>query len=85
MNRTRFEADIETEGRRIEQALAECLALGGVKAGALDAIFLTGGSTAVPAIYRACTRLAGHARIVEGDKFGSVGLGLAANARVRFG
>ena len=84
IDRSRFETDILHETSRVETALAECLALAGVEADALDAIFLTGGSTAVPAIYRACTRLAGLAHVVEGDKFGSVGLGLAADAAARF-
>ena len=85
VRRVRFEETIAGEVGRIDSAIAECFGKAGVTPKDIDAIFLTGGSTSVPAVYRACTGLSRHARIVSGDRFGSVGLGLAIDAQARFG
>jgi hypothetical chaperone protein len=50
----------------------------------IDTIFLTGGSTAVPSLYGAVIALFPHAKIVSGDRFGSVGMGLAVDAKRKF-
>ena len=82
--RAKFQTSIERELGGISRAIAECLELGGVTAEEVSALFLTGGSTAVPAVYQACTEAAPGAKVVEGDKFGSVGLGLALDAAARY-
>jgi hypothetical chaperone protein len=85
VERARFESAIGQEVSRIESAIAACYGSAGVGPQDVDAVFLTGGSTSVPAVYRACTGLSRTARIVPGDRFGSVGLGLAIDAAARFG
>ena len=45
----------------------------------------TGGSTAIPQFRDPIRALFPEARVVEGDAFGSVGLGLALDAQRKFG
>jgi hypothetical chaperone protein len=70
---------------RIMGAIASCLAQAGLKAGAIDALFLTGGTTQIPHVRAAVTKALGAAKLVEGDTFGSVGLGLTVEAQRRYG
>jgi hypothetical chaperone protein len=51
----------------------------------IETLFLTGGSTAIPQLRDAVAALFPQARVVKGDVFGSVGLGLALDAQRRFG
>lgn len=85
VSRAALEAALARDIDAIIAGIDRCLALAGVGADAVQSVFLTGGSTAIPAIRR---RILGHlpgARPVEGDIFGSVGLGLAIDAARRFG
>lgn len=50
----------------------------------IDVIFLTGGSSAIPAVRAAIAAIAPQAKVVEGDLFGSVGLGLGLDAARKF-
>ena len=56
----------------------------GVEASDITAVFLTGGSTAVPLARRRILSLVPQASVIEGDMFGSVGLGLALDAQRKF-
>jgi hypothetical chaperone protein len=56
-----------------------------VKGGEIQSVFLTGGSTAIAEVRRLILQRVPNARPVEGDMFGSVGLGLAIDAERRFG
>ena len=87
---------VETDAGLLEQAIAdqlrtltrrltETVADSGLAPERIDAVFLTGGSTAIPAVRAALTALTPQARIVEGDKFGAVGLGLGLDAARKFG
>lgn len=69
----------------LSRAAKETLTASGVAGGRIDALFLTGGSTAIPAVRAAISAHTPHARIVEGDRFGAVGLGLGLDARRKFG
>ena len=51
----------------------------------IETMVLTGGSTALPQVRQSIRALMPQARIVEGDAFGSVGLGLALDAKRKFG
>lgn len=62
-----------------------CLAQAGLPADRIDALFLTGGSTGLPHLRAALAAALPGARIVAGDTFGSVGLGLTIAAEARFG
>ena len=59
--------------------------MAGVECGAVQTVFLTGGSTALPLVRDSLTSLLPQAKIVAGDTFGSVGTGLAIDAAQRFG
>ena len=80
-----LEAAIADQLRTLNRRLAETVADSGLAPERIDAVFLTGGSTAIPAVREALTRLTPNARIVEGDKFGAVGLGLGLDAARKFG
>lgn len=69
---------------RIVQAIDACLRAAGVTADAIQSVFLTGGSTAVPEIRRQVLSHLPNAKPVTGDLFGSVGLGLAIDAARKF-
>lgn len=68
---------------RIETTVARLLADAGVSA--VDTLFFTGGSSRVPCLRERVSALLPGARSVEGDLFGSIGAGLALDARRKFG
>ncbi len=70
---------------RIAGKIASCLAAAGLKADAIDALFLTGGSTRLSHVRAAICACVPQARVIEGDTFGSVGTGLAIEAQRRYG
>jgi len=69
---------------RIEDKLHEVVAVAGLTADRIDTMILTGGSTRIPMILGRLRRNFANARFVETDAFGSVGLGLALDARRKF-
>jgi hypothetical chaperone protein len=83
--RDRFEAAIAAEIERVGAAAQRCLDQAGVRPDALDTLFFTGGSSAVPVLRDALSQRFPRARAVEGDLYGSVGCGLAVVARQRYG
>jgi hypothetical chaperone protein len=70
---------------RIGDTIGLTLNMAGLKAGRIETLILTGGSTQIPAILASLRSLFPQARFVETDAFGSVGLGLALEARRVFG
>ena len=74
-------ADIERVTATVRQTIADA----GVAASNITAVFLTGGSTAIPLAKRRILSLVPQASVIEGDMFGSVGLGLALDAQRKFG
>lgn len=70
---------------RLGAMTADCLTQAGITPDRIDAVFLTGGSTLLPAVRAAITGALPQARIVEGDKFGAVGYGLTLEAKRRYG
>lgn len=70
---------------RIGTRIRDCLAEAGVTPDRIDAVFLTGGSTLLPQVRAAILAQAPGARVVEGNIFGSVGLGLTVEAQRRYG
>lgn len=71
--------------RRIGERVGACLAAAGVTADAIDAVFLTGGSTRLQHVRSAILAAVPEARAVAGNVFGSVGMGLALEAGRRYG
>lgn len=71
--------------RNLSATLDETIEAAGLAPGRLDAVFLTGGSTAIPAVRQAIVDKCPQARVIEGDVFGAVGLGLGLDAARKFG
>jgi hypothetical chaperone protein len=69
----------------VEQTVARLLSDAGVAAAGIDTVFFTGGSSSVPLLRQRILALTPQARCVEGDLFGSIGAGLALDARRKFG
>jgi hypothetical chaperone protein len=80
-----LEGSIADRLGQLEACVKATLESSGLGAERIDVIFLTGGSTAVPAVRRAVTGLTPQAKIVEGDLFGAVGIGLGLDAQRKFG
>ena len=85
ITRKKFECDIESEKEMIVFKINECLRHAGVPSSKIHTLFMTGGSTAIPLIAQACRNAVPSARMVEGSRFGSVGMGLAIDAGIKFG
>ena len=66
--------------RMVAARIGLCLSQAGIAADAVDALFLTGGSTGLPHLRAALAAALPRARVVAGDTFGSVGLGLTVEA-----
>jgi hypothetical chaperone protein len=84
-SRPAFEAATAAETEQIAASIRDCLCQAGVGATAINTLFLTGGTSAIPAVRAACQATVPQARLVEGDRFGSVGLGLTIHAGVLSG
>ncbi|GJE46494.1 Hsp70 family protein [Methylobacterium soli] len=83
IDRPRLVAQTDDLARRVAERIGRCLRQAGIGAGAIDALFLTGGSTGLPHVRAALTACVPAARVVEGDTFGSVGTGLTLEAARR--
>ena len=72
----------QTDGlaRAVAARIGTCLRQADLPAERIDALFLTGGSTGLPHLRAALAACLPEARIVAGDTFGSVGLGLTIAA-----
>ena len=84
-NRDILRAAIDDRLGALARTLDDTLAAAGLTGERIDAVFLTGGSTAIPAVRAVATARTPRATIVEGDLFGAVGLGLGLDARRKFG
>jgi hypothetical chaperone protein len=77
VERSSFETWIWEELRQIESCLDSLLSASGVHPRNVDAVFLTGGSSFVPAVRRIFATRFGEQRIRTGSQFTSVAWGLA--------
>lgn len=82
LSRSVFEAATGVETQKIADSIHECLRQAGVAPAAITTLFLTGGTSAIPSVRAACQATVPHANVVEGDRFGSVGIGLTIHAGV---
>lgn len=85
IRRDALEASIAQPVEQVTQTVADTLREAGVASEAITSVFLTGGSTAVPLARQSILSLVPQAAVIEGDMFGSVGLGLALDAQRKFG
>ena len=80
-----FEAAITEEKEKITQQIKYCLQQAELKSADITTLFLTGGSSAIPCIVTACQAMFPSAHTVKGNRLGSVGIGLAIDAALKFG
>ncbi|ERI54266.1 heat-shock protein [Pseudomonas sp. EGD-AK9] len=85
LSRPLFEEAIEPLLERIRASLGQLLADAGIAAEQVDTLFFTGGSSGVPALRQSVAAMLPNARSVEGNTFGSIGSGLAIEAKKRYG
>lgn len=85
LTRQGLENTIRSAVERVTATVADTLEEAQVQAQDITAVFLTGGSTAIPLARQSILALVPGAKIVQGDAFGSVGLGLALDAQRKFG
>lgn len=85
LSRGGFEAAIDPLLERIRANVSQLLASAGLRSEDIDTVFFTGGSSAIPALRSSVAALLPNARHVEGNRFGSIGSGLAIEARKRYG
>src|SRR5216684_2265720 len=78
--RVDFERAIAAPADRLYLTACSCIAAAGLGAVAIDTVFLTGGSSRVPAVRAAIARAAPSARLAAGSDFLSVALGLTQMA-----
>ncbi len=83
ITRAEFDGWIVEDLRRISATIDHALAQAGVAAGAIDRVFLTGGTSFVPAVQALFTRRFGAQRVSGGGEFVSVAEGLALIGRDR--
>ncbi len=79
-----FERAIAVDLGRLAGTVRATLAASGRPDAAVTALFLTGGTSAVPGVRRLLNEVLPAAKAVEGDLFNSVGFGLALEAKRRF-
>jgi hypothetical chaperone protein len=84
IDRATFDAAIGQATQRVVGAVRGLLASAELAPGAIERIFITGGSSSVPSLRAGITRMFPTADVVTGDLFGSVGVGLALDARRKF-
>ncbi|MGE5623294.1 MAG: Hsp70 family protein [Bacillota bacterium] len=85
LDRARFDAAIGHLATAVEKTVRELMHDAGIAAGAVDTVFFTGGSSGVPLLRERIAAAVPQARQVEGDRFGSIGAGLALDAARKFG
>jgi hypothetical chaperone protein len=76
---------VHDDTSRLLGTIDACCRCAGVSPAEIESVFLTGGSTGIPALRSRILAHLPNARAVPGDMFGSVGLGLAIDAARRFG
>lgn len=83
--RTAFDEAIRSEITRLRLSIWNCLAQAGVDSGDIDTVFMTGGSSRVPAIEALIREELPDSTLRRGDDFLSVALGLTLESRHRYG
>jgi len=84
IRREAFEAAVAAPVDRVRARIAKVLGEAGVTADQIGTVFMTGGSSGLPVLHRAVAEALPGVAIATGDMLGSVGAGLALDARRRF-
>ncbi|MCQ4142771.1 Hsp70 family protein [Vogesella sp. AC12] len=85
LTRSQFDEAIERQIDSVTQTIDRLLQDAGITAAQIDTVFFTGGASAVPLLRERVAALLPQAAKVEGDRYGSIGSGLALDAMRRFG
>lgn len=83
-SRSELERTLAEPVERVCATVRDTLNRAQVGADQITAVFLTGGSTAIPLARRSILSLVPQATVVQGDAFGSVGVGLGLDASRKF-
>ena len=81
----RFDDAVAGERSRMAAAVRETLTRAGIAADEIGTVFLTGGSSRVPALRKAIASVVSPSKFAGGDDMLSVALGLTEEARLRYG
>jgi hypothetical chaperone protein len=81
ITRPEFESWIADDVARIAETVDQALEAAGLQAREIDKVFLTGGSSFIPAIWRVFGERFGDAKLTTGDQFESIAYGLALIGR----
>lgn len=84
LNRSGVAKAVAPGVKRIVETIAETLADAGLKPDQVDTVFMTGGSSLMPAVQKEVSRLLKRTDLASGDMFGAVGRGLGLDAQRRF-
>ncbi|KAF1071724.1 MAG: Chaperone protein DnaK [Pseudomonas citronellolis] len=85
LTRPLFENAIAPLLERVRGSVDELLTRAGVSGERIDTVFFTGGSSGVPALRQSVAAMLPNARHLDGNRFGSIGSGLAIEAKKRYG
>ncbi|KPX34945.1 MULTISPECIES: Hsp70 family protein [Pseudomonas syringae group] len=85
LSRAMFEAAIDAQLERVRNSVTNLLNDAGVGVEQVNTVFFTGGSSGIPALRNSVSAMLPNARHVEGNIFGSIGSGLAIEAKKRYG
>ncbi|MBC3955599.1 Hsp70 family protein [Pseudomonas triticifolii] len=85
LGRAMFEAAIDAQLERVRNSVTQLLNQAGVSVEQVNTVFFTGGSSGIPALRNSVSAMLPNARHVEGNIFGSIGSGLAIEAKKRYG
>ena len=85
LTRSAFNQSIDDLLQRVSNSVSQLLLQAGIAEAQVDTVFFTGGSSGVPALRQWIANLLPNARHVEGNVFGSIGSGLAIEAKKRYG
>ena len=85
LSRVMFEAAIDAQLERVRSSVTQLLDDAGVGLEQVNTVFFTGGSSGIPALRNSVSAMLPNARHVEGNIFGSIGSGLAIEAKKRYG
>lgn len=85
ITRREFDAAIDPLVEKVGITLDELLRQANIGATHVDTVYFTGGASGVPLLRAQLAKHLPQARHVEGDLFGSIGIGLALDAKRKFG
>ncbi|RMO78148.1 HSP70 protein [Pseudomonas syringae pv. philadelphi] len=85
LSRVMFETAIDAQLERVRNSVTTLLNDAGVGVEQVNTVFFTGGSSGIPALRNSVSAMLPNARHVEGNIFGSIGSGLAIEAKKRYG